>query len=298
MDAFGLTQRPEVRAWPFVASVGLRTVTLRWAFGSLSTIPEPEAPWRAGHDARVWIADRAELGAQDAAAGGNGDGDGDRDGGNATLAVGWFEETVVFLSTSRAPGPIVVSGAVGQDTTLLRELIAGQSGDPEAQAPDDGGPHGAWWPVEVDRDAIMLLGLAIARMFTAEQARLACELMQGTGTAAEGRSRRTTVVEHAAETVEQVEQIPQETRDARPEDVGGAATSAPVTAPVPETVPAPAPVPVSVPEPMDAGTSVPAPAAAPAAAPAPAPAPAPAEDDLDDWAAGFAVSSAEETAHH
>lgn len=59
-DALALAERADAAAWPFAASVGLRTVALRWA-AVAGGVPEPEAPWAAGRDGRMWFADRAEL---------------------------------------------------------------------------------------------------------------------------------------------------------------------------------------------------------------------------------------------
>lgn len=409
-DAFAQAEQPEAAAWPFVASVGLRTVTLRWAFGPASSVPEPAPPWRPGRDTRVWIADREELssGAPEAAA---------QDAGG-TLVIGQFEETVVFINTSRAPGPITVTrGHDAEETELLRELIARQSRSLGAEWLDGSTAHGdtaearrgAWWPIEIEDDAIVLLGLAIARMFTADEARLAVELMRRTAT--EERPRQTVVVGREVEAVDAeapedaevqpetpatdveyiekwrrlgyVEEETEHTRqpgdaeledwlrqvkaaaatataiavavvhapqppqpkpqhtdvtDAAPIPAVSAAAAAPEAAaapafaptfapspapasassPAPASAPAPAftpasthaPAPASAPSPAPASSSVPAPSSVPASASAPAPAPSPAaarapvsspaptpvDDDLDDWASGFAVSSADQTA--
>ena len=162
-DAFALAERPDSAAWPFVASVGLETVALRWAGAS---VPAPTAPWRAGYDARVWVADRAELAETDAAA---------ASGRGATaVLVGWFEETLVCINTSRAPGPIAVDGH-DEPAELLRELIARQT-LVQPRTPLDG--PGAWWPMEVGGGVIQLLGLAVARTFAPEQAKQAGELVR------------------------------------------------------------------------------------------------------------------------
>jgi hypothetical protein len=289
-DAFGQAEQPEVAAWPFVASVGLRTVTLRWAFGPASSVPEPAAPWRAGRDARVWVADREEIGSGvpvDSAAGAGG-----------ALAIGQYEETVVFINTTRAPGPIGVTGGAAAETGLLRELIARQSRSlgaewldaADATPGDDGGRRGAWWPMEIEGDAIVLLGLAIARMFTADEARLACELMQRTAT--EDRRSRTVVVGHEVE--------PTPPGDAQFEDwlrqVKTAAAPRVEAQPMrAEAVQVPAPTPQQQQQQHLAPTPIPAVSAGAEQAPIPA-ASAAAEDDLEDWAAGFAVSSADQTA--
>jgi hypothetical protein len=242
-DAFALVERPNAAAWPVVASVGPRTVTLRWA-GVASTVPEPEAPWRVGHDARVWIADRDEIGVDGPVAG--------ETDLTSVVAIGQFQESVVFVNTSRAPGPIVVGGGSGGAAGLLHELLTRQmSGDDR---------RGAWWPVEVEGDAVVLLGLAIARMFTADEVRLACELMER-ARVQEREHRRTPAA---------VERAPEPSQPPAPE---------------PTEPPAPEPPQPSAPEPTEP------PAPEPAQPPAPQHTPAPAEEDLDDWAAGFAVSS-------
>ena len=359
VDAFALAERPDASAWPFVASVGPRTVTLRWA-GGASAVPEPEAPWRAGHDARVWIADRAEIGAGGRVAA--------VAAGVAALVIGQFEETVVFVNTSRAPGPVAVGGGDDGESGLLRELIRRQTLviDQDVRGGDgaaDGGRRGAWWPVEVEGDAIVLLGLAIARMFTVDEAQMACELMQRT--AAEERQRQPVAVGHElkaagdaeksgpAEYVEkwrklgyveeetetphavghpqaaddgltdwlrQVKEaaastnapVRQDARKSAPEqsriDVpattttamdAGAAASVPSPTTAPGYVPAP-PMPAvsaaSTPQPSSTPSPTPTPTPVPNPVPAPNSSPARTRDDLDDWAAGFAVSSAEESA--
>ena len=45
-EAFALAEWPDAESWPFVASVGLETVALRWT--GESSIPLPITPWRAG----------------------------------------------------------------------------------------------------------------------------------------------------------------------------------------------------------------------------------------------------------
>ena len=291
-DAFRQAERPAVAAWPFVASVGLRTVTLRWAFGPATSVPEPAAPWRAGRDARVWVADREEIGLAGPADGAA--------GACGALAIGQFEETVVFINTSRAPGPIGVSGPDGEDTSLLRELIARQARSLGAEwldvgaAPraDGGGRRGAWWPMELEGDAIVLLGLAIARMFTADEARLACELMQRTAT--EDQQGRTIVVGHEVGAVEAVAAEDERERatpgDVELEDwlrqVKAAAEPQVETQRVhTQAVPTPPPIPTSTPTELQQPTPTPIPAVSAAG-----------EDGLEDWAAGFAVSSADQTA--
>ena len=163
-EAFALAERPDLAAWPFVASVGAETVALRWAGGT--SIPEPTAPWRAGYDARVWVADRSDLAESDAVAN-------SARGGTAVL-VGWFEETLVCVNASRAPGPIAVDGD-DEAAELLRELIARQTRVQPRTPPD--GP-GAWWPMEARGNVIQLIGLAVARTFGAQESHQAVELVR------------------------------------------------------------------------------------------------------------------------
>ena len=163
-EAFALAEWPDAEAWPFVASVGLETVALRWT--GESSIPLPITPWRAGYDARVWVADRADLAGSNAVAT-----SGRR--GSAVL-VGWFEETLVCVNTARAPGPVAVSGE-DEEAGLLRELISFQARIP-ARMPQAGpGPR---WPIEVGGGVIQLLGLAVARTFAEDEARRAGELVR------------------------------------------------------------------------------------------------------------------------
>jgi hypothetical protein len=344
--AFALADRPDSAAWPFVVSVGLETVALRWAGGT--SLPEPSAPWRPGHDPRVWVADRPELALSDAVAVSGSTG--------TAVLVGWFEETVVCVNTSRAPGPIAVDG--GDDAAgLLRELIARQTGD-QARTPHDG--PGAWWPMDIGGDVIQLLGLAVARTFAPQDSRRAAELIRlaaaleavrrseaeaaGMGArAASGTMTGLKTVAAGAQTqaedsieawLNQVKAAAaQATRAAHgprgtnkraatvetPVSAVDAAEAANVVSVAPRPEPARGPAPAPMPEPtrlprpapsfaldamsMSASSAEPAAESVPVAAPAPAtagePVPArrssqaPAPDDLDDWAAGFAVSSAD-----
>lgn len=282
-DAFALVERPEAAAWPLVASVGPRTVMLRWA-GGASTVPEPDAPWRVGHDARVWIADRDEIGVGSPVAA--------ETVSDSVLVIGQFQESVVFVNTSRAPGPIVVGGGSSGAAGLLRELLTRQiqmmrpaaleSGDDHDDLHDgnDVGQRGAWWPVEAEGDAVVLLGLAIARMFTADEVRLACELMRRATVREREYPRQPVAVEPEVEHVEPDEQSdPAEYVEKRGER----------SEPEPESEPAQTSAPESTADSkaIDAGVS----ALASAQPAVPVSTPAPAEENVDDWAAGFAVSS-------
>ena len=307
-DAFTLAERPDAASWPFVASVGPETVALRWAGASA---PEPTAPWRPGHDARVWIADRAEL---DAAAG-----DARLSGGGTAVLVGWFEDTVVFVNTSRAPGPIAVEGDE-EGAALLHELIAPQT-PMQPRTPPDG--SGAWWPMEVRDTAIQLLGLAVAKTFGAEQIQRAIELVRlATAMDAVRQSEIATeqaeaepeprVVDELEVWLRQVQEAAARARfegararaaaaleDDRPAQIADIAPAAHISmraqASVAESVIEDEPV-LSASSAFIDNELIPA--AMSAAIPAPAAGAKPADQDLeelDDWAAGFAVSSAEET---
>jgi len=363
-EAFTLAERSDLAAWPFVASVGAETVALRWAGGT--SIPLPLAPWRAGYDARVWVADRSDLAESDAV---------DHSGRDGTaVLVGWFEETLVCVNASRAPGPIAVDGD-DEAAELLRELIARQTRVQPRTPPD--GP-GAWWPMEARGNVIQLIGLAVARTFSAEESHQAVELVRlaaaldlvrqneldaaGAGNrprlgagetetrpedalelwldqvkaaAAEvavGAYQRAMTVEAPMDAVDDVVEVVDavgavdsvgvvEVVDAEPmpepapvapvapaapfaTDFAFSASSRPGSGSGPRYGLEPAP-----PEVMSASSATPvtapAPVAAPATTPLPAlesepepvpssgPSPATVDDDLDDWAAGFAVSSAE-----
>ena len=370
-EAFALAERPDLAAWPFVASVGAETIALRWAGGT--SIPEPTAPWRAGYDARVWVADRSDLAESDAV-------DTSGRGGTAVL-VGWFEETLVCVNASRAPGPIAVDGD-DEAAELLRELIARQT-RVQPRTPADG--PGAWWPMEARGNVIQLIGLAVARTFSAEESHQAVELVRlaaaldlvrqneldaaGAGTrprlapgetetrpedalelwldqvkaaaaqVAVGAYQRALTAEAPMDAVDDVV-AGNDTADVDVADAAEVVDAAPLPKPGPVAPLAPAapfatdfafsassrpgsrsevgpryplqPEPpqvmsassaadtlASAAPPVTASAPVPAPAAEPAPAPEPVPSsgpsPAPVDDDLDDWAAGFAVSSAEQT---
>jgi len=314
--AFILAERPDAASWPFVASVGPETVALRWAGAS---VPEPTAPWRAGYDARVWIADRAGLDAAAADLRLSGT------GGKAVL-IGWFDDTVVFVNTSRAPGPIAVEGDE-DGAALLHELITPQT-PLQLRTPLDG--SGAWWPMEVRGTAIQLLGLAVAKTFAAKQTRQAVELVRLAAaldvvrqSEAEAVPAGTEAVTRAGDELEvwlrQVKEAAARARfegartrakaaaapqDARPAQI--APSTIQVQAPIVELVDEYEPMIPSASsvfidnEPMPSASSAPADAPAFVAMSVPAIEPRPADqgaEELDDWATGFAVSSAEETSH-
>jgi hypothetical protein len=62
------------------------------------------------------------------------------------VVVGWFEETLVCVNTSRAPGPIAVDGD-DEAAGLLRELIARQTpAQPRTPQPTGPARGGRWRP--------------------------------------------------------------------------------------------------------------------------------------------------------
>jgi hypothetical protein len=290
-EAFALAERPDLAAWPFVASVGAETVALRWAGGT--SIPEPAAPWRAGGDARVWVAERSDLAESDAVAkSGN--------GGTAVL-VGWFDETLVCVNASRAPGPIAVDGD-DEAAELLRELIARQT-PVQPRTPPDG--PGAWWPMEARENVIQLIGLAVARTFAVEESQQALELVRLASALDLSRQHE---LEAAGARRGQTETRPEDALELWLDQVRAAAAQVSVEArqrrravvaeaPV-DTVADVEVVEVEVEDVADFAFSASAtddsePGYAPEPVPSSGPSPIPADDDLDDWAAGFAVSSAE-----
>jgi hypothetical protein len=262
-DAFAQVESPDAMWWPLVASVGVQTVALR--LGGLS-VPEPAEPWRAGHDPRIWTADRADLATSA------------RSSPRRPLVIGRTGDSVVFVDTARAPGPIIVLGDQGSSAEV-RDLLARQSpgepgGDPEPGAP--------CWPVEVEGETIVLLGLAVARVFSTAHRELAARLA------------------------------------AAPDPMSAAPESSPVSAAVPAVDPAADPAPEALdawvrqvrqaaaaalaPEPALGLATGPTPGLPPKLTPEPTPEPAPGPDpvrdlpdlaEFDDWASGFAASSAD-----
>lgn len=226
-DAFARAERPDEPSWPYVAAVGLERVALRWA---ALTTPEPEPPWRTESDTRLWTADRADLAPDPVPA-----------GATRPLVIGEYLDSVVFLNTSRAPGPIVVEGD-GDGAERLRELISQQL---PGYRPE-GIELGAWWPMHVEDGAIYLLGLALATVPAPARARRAAEL--------------------STRALSQPD--PQPDPDPDP-------TLIVAPTPVPTAVPASVPAPTPVPTPIPAQIPPPPPPLTPAPAPAPPPMPVP-----------------------
>lgn len=142
-DALARTERADDPAWPLVVTVGREHVSLYWAG---LTAPAAHEPWRAGEDPRRWIADRAEIAATA--------------GPEALrpIVVGRDGDALVFVNVSRAPGPLTVEAAVQAAPrhdvlAALVELVARQQPDVDR--------GGAWWPVDVAGEAVALLGTPI-----------------------------------------------------------------------------------------------------------------------------------------
>jgi hypothetical protein len=159
-SVFAALGRPDATWWPCAAAVGAQTVTVRLA--GLG-IPEPEAPWHAGHGPQVWTAQRGELTRT------RPDGPGLLDRGRLLL-VGCHQDSVVFIDTTRASGPLEVIGD-SEQAERVRGLIDGQSRDRVAAA---GGAH---WPVEVGDGIVVVIGLPVAAVLSEPDTKLAAELM-------------------------------------------------------------------------------------------------------------------------
>jgi hypothetical protein len=164
--AFAAVGRSDAPWWPCAAVVNFDTVTVRMAG---LTVPEPEAPWRAGHEPRIWTADRVALDGLDAPDGAD-PADPLRPGDGRLLVIGRYRDAVVFVDTTRAPGPIHVTGEP-EHAGRVRELINGQL--PEEERPQGG----ARWSLEVRDGGIILLGLAVAAVFSEADAQRALKLM-------------------------------------------------------------------------------------------------------------------------
>lgn len=162
-SAFAAAGRDDAPWWPCAAVVDPETVTVRLA--GLKA-PEPEAPWRAGHEPHVWTADRGELTAVAPGRGG-------RLARGRLLLIGRHQDSVVFVDTTRATGPLEVTGDA-ERAERVRGLIDGQSRGRPADARAQGGAH---WPAEVRDDVIVLIGLPVATVLSEEDSRLAAELM-------------------------------------------------------------------------------------------------------------------------
>jgi len=299
--AFAAAGQDDAPWWPCAALVGLETVTVRLAG---LKVPEPAAPWRAEHEPHVWTADRSELAEVEPGETGR------RLGPGRLLVIGRYQDSVVFIDTTRAAGPLEVAGEPEQ-AERVRELIAGQlRGHPT----DARAPGGAHWPVEVRDDIIVLIGLAVASVLSEEDSRLACDLMLRA--ANRTPSSRLGRPESSASAPPDGEPGQQEAMDAWLRQVKEAAARAAAphgfqhrAEPQPTPPSQAQPKPFDGPPPADddayASSSAPQGAEPPAPLrPEPTPPPplrptgAPAQDpDTEDWAAGFAVSSAEEQPH-
>ena len=157
-EALALTEHPDEPWWPCAVAVGEKDVSIRLAGRD---IPGPEAPWRAQGAHRIWIADRADL--RSAAP--------RPEHGPRPIVIGRFRDRLIFISTTRAPGPLAVVGDNDAARTL-RELVSRQL-PPARSGP---GPAGAFLRLEVADGAIRLLGLAVAEPLAAPHIRSAIEL--------------------------------------------------------------------------------------------------------------------------
>ncbi|HEV2635917.1 MAG TPA: hypothetical protein VGX23_12260 [Actinocrinis sp.] len=314
--AFDLADRPDASWWPCAALVGPDAVSLRLAG---LTVPPAEAPWRAGHDARVWIADR------DAVEPGETQGPASPAADRRPLLIGRFDDMVVFVDTRRAPGPVSVTGepeSAGRVRDLIDRQAPGRSSDAEAEPDDEtqaqtqaGLGAGAHWPLDVEGGVIRFLGLAVATTLSASETERAIDLV-----------RRANAADEPVDAAQpESEPGEQPAAPAEPEEYALSATLPTPRPDAPSSSSAPVPVqsdPVEVdpaeddpaedePDPSDfAASAQPATPAEPAPESTPAPAPGPdgpdatdpqdtkdvpdAPDAQDDWASGFAVSSADD----
>jgi len=294
-SAFAAAGQVDAPWWPCAAVVGLETVTVRLVG---LKVPEPVAPWRAEHEPRMWTADRSELAEVEPG------GPGRRLGLGRLLVIGRYQDSVVFIDTTRAAGPLEVTGEPEQ-AERVRELIAGQS---QERPTDARAPGGAHWPVEVRDDVIVLIGLAVASVLSEEDARLACELMLRA--ANRTPSDRPGRLESSVTAPPDVDPGRQEAMDAWLRQVKEAASRAAAPhgsqhraepRPLPPSQERPQPFDGPPPEDAFAASSAPhgaEPPAPPRLEPTPPPTPRPAgaptqDPDTEDWAEGFAVSSAE-----
>jgi hypothetical protein len=191
-DALAQTERRDEPAWPFVVSVGLETVTLGWAGIS---VPAPREPWRLGANPRTWTIDRALLEPVESAESvASVEPAGPRGVRPRPVLIGRFGDAIVFVNTSRAPGPLCVEAAPGpaprgEQLRALIWLIASQSAGPPPEPGDVVGERdgarvgervgervGAWWPVDVAGETISLLGTPIGITLSVELMRRAAEL--------------------------------------------------------------------------------------------------------------------------
>jgi hypothetical protein len=259
--AFAAAGRDDAPWWPCAAAVGPDTVTVRLVG---LEVPEPAAPWRAGHEPHVWTANRGEL-AEAVPAGTR------RPVRGRLLVIGRHRDSVVFVDITRSAGAIEVTGDPAQ-AERVHQLIAGQLRALEADTRTRGG---AYWPVEVYDDVIVLIGLPVATVLSEADSRLAYDLML-----------RTAVV---TEPVRPADPAP--APSATPDDGAGPGTLADGLGRPGIEIPANAPPAPRGPEPEPQPTPQPTPPVGSAGAPTRA-------QDPEDWQDDeFAVSSADEQTH-
>jgi hypothetical protein len=145
--------------WPYAVLVSPDVVAVHLAG---ARCPPPKPPWRPGPDPRLWLSTRNEIRrtaeyellALDAST---------SERGPRPVLLGVYEQGLVYIDVSRAPGPLVVSGEEPWAATV-RELL-------DAQLPPGALVHepvperlpGAYWPIRVfDANMISMLGCALA----------------------------------------------------------------------------------------------------------------------------------------
>jgi hypothetical protein len=145
--------------WPYAVLVSPGVVAVHLAG---ARCPAPKPPWRPGPDPRLWLSTRDEIRrtaeyellALDAST---------SEKGPRPVLLGVYEQGLVYIDVSRAPGPLVVSGQEPW-ATKVRELL-------DAQLPPGALVHeqvperlpDAYWPIRVfDANMISMLGCALA----------------------------------------------------------------------------------------------------------------------------------------
>jgi hypothetical protein len=261
--------------WPYAALVGIDAVKIHLAG---LEIPEPREPFRAGHDAHVWITNRTAVCMS-------------RCPDVQPVILGYLHQGVVIIDIARAPGPIALVGEPDQ-AAVVHRLLAAQLPREALVTADVDSAH---WPVVVDADGtISLIGAAVAVALPGGLARRAAALARKVSVAAAEPARAPAPADaldaaarEADDLVRWEQQLAKTVAEPRP-----------TPTPAPRPTPGPAPRPTPTPTPRPAPRPTPAPAPAPRRAPGSAPGPTPASKSAravaarpDEWA-DFAVSSA------
>jgi hypothetical protein len=125
--------------WPCALLVGARDIAV---YLTADRPPSPPgAPWRLGHDPHLWVIDRDALAAPSA-------------GAARLVLIGYLDDALVLIDTSRLPGTLVVAGE-GEPAERVRSLLRVQPAGAEVLARDyqaDGGPH---WRMDVDSEGVI-----------------------------------------------------------------------------------------------------------------------------------------------